>query len=183
MENKIWHVTPTQSIPDSEFKPLKRGESPYFGNLNRPSQSAYDLAAQVSKIQSWGGFVSILSPGDINHTFKLYDIVRVEDNGVYVPTTTDVINTRYGIVVAEAEIDTVYNVSKNIVVCTFCPNFIYPSGFAPSEVAGGSLYLDITDSTWLSNTHTSGGVYSTDRILAKKTGVNSMFFSGTSSLW
>jgi hypothetical protein len=180
MDNKIKHSNPTQTIPEMEFLPILRGEAPYYGNLNRPAQSAYDLANTVAKLQSWGGTISILQPVDQGTTFTIYEIAKITDNEVLAKATnTDDVNSRYGIVVAEAEFDSVSGTYANIIVCTFCPNFVYPSGLAPSEVAGLSLYLNLTDSTKLADT-ASG---TCTRIIAKKTSTNSIFFSGTATLW
>ena len=63
-------------------------------------------------------------------------------------------------------------------VCTFCPNFVYPAGSVPTTgVAGTALYLDVADPAFLSTTATSGIK------LAKKTGTNSIFFAGTIRLF
>jgi hypothetical protein len=181
MDNKIKHSNPTQTIPEMEFLPILRGEAPYYGNLNRPAQSAYNLANTVAQVQSWGGTISILQPVDQGTFFTLYEIAQITDNEVLAKATnTDAANTRYGIVVAEAEFDSVTGTYANIVVCTFCPNFVYPTGAEPNESAGASLYLDIVDATKLSAI--ASGTYVT-RVLAKKTGTHSIFFSGTASLW
>ena len=182
MDNKIKHSNPTQEIPEMEFLPILRGEAPYYGNLNRPAQSAYNLAHTVAQIQSWGGTISILQPIDQSTNFVLYEVAQITDNEVLAKASNaDVLNTRYGIVVAEAEFDAVSGLYSNIVVCTFCPNFVYPAGSAPSESAGASLYFSLTDPTYLSSTGT--GTYTSGRILGKKTGTHSIFFSGTTTLW
>lgn len=181
MDNKIKHISSSQSIPSMEFKPLLRGESPYYGNLNRPSQSAYDLANTVALIQSWSGFVSIVNPGDINHEFVLYEIARLDNDGLlYEATDTDDANSRYGIVVAEAEFDQLTSTSTNIVVCTFCPNFIYPTEIFDTADPGESLFLDTGEAPYFLSETASGLVV---RPLAKKTGTHSIFFSGTATLW
>ena len=183
MDNKIKHYSITQTIPNEEFLPLLRGEAPYYANLNRPAQSAYSFATDIARIQSWGGTISILSP-DQSHQFVLYEIARITDSETLVAaTSTDDVNSRYGIVVAEAEFDPASGLYINVVICTFCPNFIYPSISAPSGSAGTVLYLDLTDLKHLSNTHTSSTGYITDRKLAVKTGPHSIFFSGTANIF
>lgn len=186
MNNKIKHFTATQSIPNAEFLPLLRGEAPYFGNLNRPAQSAYNLANTVAQIQSWGGSISILNQQNYSHIFKLYEIARIADGESLVEVTnSDSKNSRYGIVVAEAEFDAVTGLTSNIIVCTFCPNFVYPTAAMPTDTPftesddSLSLFLNLGDATFLAGT-ASGSM---DRILAKKTGTNSIFFSGTATLW
>lgn len=179
MDNKIKHYVATQTIQNDEFLPLLRGEAPYFGNLNRPAQSAYNYAEDIAQILSWGGSISILNQQDFGHTFKLYEIGRIVDGeALAVATNTDDINSRYGIVVAEAAFDPISGLSTNIMVCTFCPNFVYPAGSVPTTgTAGTALYLDVADPTFLSTTTTSGIK------LAKKTGTNSIFFAGTIRLF
>ena len=179
---RLKHVSATQTIPatESEFLPIKRGEAPYYGNLNRPSQSVHNYADVIAEIQSWGGFVSILTQIDQTHAFKLYEIAAINDlEQLVVATNTDPVTTRYGIVVAEAELDTVSGLYINTVVCTFCPNFVYSSAYAPSEVAGTALKLNLSDATFLASA-ASGTV---TRTLAQKTGAKSIFFSGTATLW
>jgi hypothetical protein len=181
MDNKVIHHNPTQTISDMEFLPILRGEAPYYGNLNRPAQSAYNLANTVSQIYSWGGSISILQPDNQQDSFVLYEVVSISDTETIIKAN-DVsvnVNTRCGIVVAEAVFDSVSGLFSNIVICTFCPNFVYPSGSAPSDSIGSSLYLDTTNSTFLSGT-ASGSLV---RVLGKKTGPDSIFFSGTATLW
>ena len=184
MDNKIKHYNVTQNIPDVEFKPLLRGESPYYGNLNRAPYSAYSLATSAAEVLAWGGTISILQPVDQVHVFTLYEVARISDSEVLVPASAeDPITSRYGIVVAEAELDAISGLRKNIAVCTFCPNFVYPSDITmPSDTVGAALYLKLT-TPYLSNTHTTGGLYSTDRKLAIKTGTRSIFFSGTANIF
>lgn len=193
MNNKIKHFNLTQAIPEMEFKPLLQGESPYYGNLNRASQSAYALANTVSTIQSWGGLISILQPIDQTYAFKLYEIVKITDSEVIGKAVNGgPAGDRYGIVVAEAEFDIITNLMKNIIVCTFCPNFIYTEltpGWS-SEINGTPLRLDTNDLT----THLSVCTGSTPITLlsssdmskapiAIKTGPRSIFFSGTARIF
>lgn len=184
MDNKIKHYNVTQNIPDMEFKPLLRGESPYYGNLNRAPYSAYALANTVGEVLSWGGLVSIIQPLDQTHEFKLYEIAKIADGEVLVAANTSVADTtalynRYGIVVAEAEVDPITGLMKNIAVCTFCPNFVYPTtATVPDGDLNVPLYLDHTtqnlSSTWSGLFH---------RKLAFKTGAYSIFFSGTANIF
>lgn len=194
MYNKIKHYNATQSIPDAEFLPLLRGESPYYGNLNRPAQSAFALAETVSEIQSWGGTVSILQQEDQMHSFSLYEIARITDTETLTAATyNDDQYSRYGIVVAEAEFDTVTQTNKNVVVCTFCPNFIYPSlPTWTSETNNSKLYLYTTSadgtflgipSYFLPATIPAGDGKIRDKALAVKTGPKSIFFSGTARIF
>jgi len=181
MDNKIKHYNPTQSVTDMEFKPLLRGESPYYGNLNRPAQSAYDLVKTIADIQSWSGPISILNPVSQVESFKLYQIVKITNEElVTTAKNTDNFTTdRFGIVVAEPEFDPISNKDINVVVCTFCPNFIYPGEYATNIVAnvGDNLYISLGSSIPMLSTTPNG------RIIAKKTGTNSIFFCGTAELW
>ena len=181
MDNKIKHLTSSQTIPEMEFSPLLRGEAPFYGNLNRSAQSAYDLADTVSMVQSWSGTISILQPADQTHIFKLYEIARIADGEILTAATNSDTNitpiySRYGIVVAEAEVDSISGLMKNVVVCTFCPNFIFPTtATTPSTGAfGDNLYLNLSDPTNLGAT--ASGTFT--RALALKTGTHSIFFSG-----
>ena len=187
MDNKIKHYSATQSIPDATFLPLLRGESPYYGNLNRAAQSAFGLADTVAEIQSWGGTVSILQPQDQSHTYHLYEIAGITDSELLAPAaTTDLVYTRYGIVVAEAELDPTSGLLKNIIVCTFCPNFVYPTIPTWTAVATNThLYLSTstTDGTFLTNSAPTSTGKITDKALAVKTGPQSIFFSGTVRLF
>ena len=181
MYNKIKHSSPTQSIPDMEFKQILRGESPYYGNLNRPAQSAYDLSNTVALIQSWSGTVSIVQQLTVSDTFMLYEIVKLNDGETISKTTSfpGNLDSRYGIVVAEAVIDSSTGFPKNIVVCTFCPNFVYPTRVTVPGFVGDSLYLN-GDTGVLKTTPAIGSCI---RILAKKTGTKTIFFSGVATLW
>ncbi|MCI4436546.1 MAG: hypothetical protein JHC33_07030 [Ignisphaera sp.] len=184
MDNKIKHYNATQNIPDVEFKHLLRGESPYYGNLNRAPYSAYSLATSAVEVLAWGGTISILQPIDQIHEFVCYEVARISDGEVLVQAAAnDPITSRYGIVVAEAELDAVTGLRKNIVVCTFCPNFVYPSAITtPVDTVGDALYLSL-NAPYLSNSHTIAGLYSTDRKLGIKTGTRSIFFSGTANIF
>lgn len=183
MDNKIKHYVATQTILTDEFLPLLRGEAPYYGNLNRPAQSAYNYAEDIAQILSWGGTISILNQQDSTHHFKLYEIGRIVDGETLaVATNTDSDqNARYGIVVAEAAFDTISGLATNIMVCTFCPNFVYPQASAPAGAAGNSLFLDVTVVPSCLKPLVLGGTMS--RQLGVKTGTNSIFFSGMTSLW
>ena len=185
MDNKIKHYSPTQSIPDVEFMPLLRGESPYYGNLNRAPLSAYNYADNVAEVLSWGGTISILQPADQVHVFKLYEIARIEDNEILVAASAlDPDYSRYGIVVAEAETDSITGLMKNIIVCTFCPNFILPSvpDWYASSSTSAKLYLTTDFSADKLSTSAGSSIFG-DYPVAIKTGKYSMFFSGTARLF
>jgi hypothetical protein len=185
MDNKIKHYSATQSIPDGEFLPLLRGENLYFGNLNRPAQSAFNLANTVAELQSWGGYISILPPLNNTDVFQLYEIARIEEGELLAKATaTDPVHSRYGIVVAEAEFDLVSGLTKNIIVCTYCPNFIYPVTPSWSAVTNGNhLYFTTTDPTFLHDTPAGTNTEIAHAPLACKTSANSIFFTGTVRLF
>lgn len=194
MDNKIKHYSASQAIPEMEFKPLLRGESPYYGNLNRPSQSAYDLANTVAEVQSWGGLISILQPLDQSHEYKLYEIAQILDGEILAPAVNGgPAGDRYGIVVAEAEVDTVSGLMKNIAVCTFCPNFVYPTITPVWSVGtnGDLLVLDVnSDSTYLDFANTTGTIITNPALsdmskapIAIRTGTKSIFFAGTARIF
>jgi hypothetical protein len=181
---RIKHINPTQQVPNNPgFLPLMRDEVPYFQNLNRPALSAYTYADNINTILSYNGSVSILQPAIDASDFLLYQIVRITDDEIAVHATpADDLNGRYGIVVAEAELDTTLTTRNNIVVCTFCPNFVYPiKNLADvwGTVAGDPLYLVTTQTgMYLSGTHQSStGIGSVP--IAICTGSQSLFFSGT----
>ena len=197
MDNKIIHYSSTQSIPDTEFKPILRGESPYYGNLNRPAQSAYNFATNIAQVQSWGGLVSILQPINQVTDFSLYQIVIIDNTTelVTLASGTEDIHSRLGIVVAESGFNNVSATYENICVSTFCPNFLYPLTPSWSTASNGSrLYLTLPgDSRWptdpditgpcyyLSTTAGSSGIFSVP--IAIKTGPRSVFFAGTARIF
>ena len=185
------HPNPTQTVPSNGFLPLMQNEIPYFSNLNRPAQSAYAYADAINSYISYGGHISILQPGidATQHTFSLYEVALITDEELLMPadpTAINSINNRYGIVVVEATIDPTTNTSSNIVVLTFCPNFVYPDNTV-SQVwgtsAGTPLYLSTSASgVFLSSTKTNKN-NDNSQIgsipIAIQTGVNSIFFCGT----
>ena len=144
------HLNPTQVVPSpTGFLPLMRNEVPYFDNLNRPALSAYNYVDLVNAYTSYGGNLSILQPG-VDQTFSLYDIVMISDEEFIMPALSDSpINSRFGIVVVEATIDPVTQLSSNIVILTFCSNFVYPDSSASSywqASVGSPLYLNSNSS-------------------------------------
>lgn len=171
------HNNPTQNVEPVEFRPLLRNESPYFNNLNRGPKDAYTYADSLNKMLSYGGCVSRLKPQVPNTLFALYNLVTITNSEtIQAAANSDTRHTRVGIVVTEADIDGYY------IVCTFCPNFVYPS-ITPLGAAapGDPLYLDSTVSTY--NVSTSASSVSSAEIgfhpIARVTGTNSIFFSGT----
>jgi hypothetical protein len=183
---RIKHINPTQQVPNYPgFLPLLRDEVPYFQNLNRPALSAYTYADNINTIFSYGGAVSILQPALDSSEFLLYQIVRITDDEIAVHATVhDPLHARYGIVVAEAEIDSAVSNRNSIVVCTFCPNFVYPTKNLATlwnAIPGDPLYLNTDeDSLYLSGDKTT---FNQDTIgyapLAVCTGSQSIFFAGT----
>ena len=177
------HANPSQSPEIVTLVPLLQNEDPYYKNLNRAPKNAYTYADNINKMLSYGGSVSRLRAAG-STVFDLYDIVAIVDGELIDNALAPTIPTiRYGIVVTEADEDNYY------IVCTFCPNFVYPSSVASSILgftaasAGTNLYLDsdgITpdSSGWLTTTAPSTPV-----ILAKKTGSTSIFFCGTVRLF
>lgn len=182
---RIKHINPTQQVSNSPgFLPLLRDEVPYYQNLNRPALSAYTYADNINTIFSYGGSVSILQPALDSSEFLLYQIVRITDDEIAVHATiNDPLHGRYGIVVAEAELDSSGSNRNSIVVCTFCPNFVYPTKNLASlwqANIGDSLYLvSDTDTVSLSSIKgTSNNNTIGYTALAKCTGPQSIFFSG-----
>jgi len=178
---KRQHINPSQRIKHSGFLPLLRNENPYFENLNRGSRTAYEYADLINTYTSYGGFLCSIPPkGD--QQFQVYDIVRITDDELAITAAPlDAINARYGIVVAEADIDPISGISSNLIVCVFCPNFIYAdSGI--TAVGGGigdALYLSSNPNTlFLSNLPSSQeGIGSVP--IARRVGRSAIFFSGT----
>lgn len=183
------HNSPTQKVPETGFQPLMRNEVPYYENLNRPAKSAYTYANLVNLYMSYGGYISVLQPGVDSHIheFSLYEIVRITDEELAMPAILDEAGTehaRYGIVVCEAEIDPVTNIRKNLVVCTFCPNFVYPDKTLDTVWAsqpGGPLYLSTNAAgMYLSASPSTVQATTIGSVpIARRVGKSSIFFSGT----
>ena len=185
------HPNQTQVVPSVGFLPLMQNEVPYFENLNRPAQSAYQYADAINSYISYGGHVSILQPGIDSslHAFALYEIVLITNDELVMPANPQAINSvnnRYGIVVVTATIDPITGISSNIVVLTFCPNFVYPDNTVSQVWAttnGSPLYLTNSPTgCFLSGTKTNSSSDTTqigNAPLAIQTGTNSIFFCGT----
>ena len=114
------HNNATQRVDSPGFSPLLRNESPYFNNLNRAPKNAYDYAEELNKILSLGGYVTKHAPGVSGTTFDIYEFVTITDSETILanPVST---TERVGIVVTSVTDDGFYW------VCTFCPNFTFPS--------------------------------------------------------
>ena len=176
------HNNSSQLADSVDLKPLLQNENPYYKNINRAPKNAYDYADNINKMLSYGGTVSRLAPAGIQ-LFNLYDIVGILDGEIIAPAR-DYPTSRYGIIVTEADADGYY------IVCTFCPNFVYPAyiadaitGFTTATV-NSVLYFDNTSNTTPQNNFwmtTASPV--TPISLGKKTGTNSIFFCGTVRLF
>jgi len=175
----------TSQIPEATtFNPLLQDENPYYKNLNRAPKNAYDYADSLNKMLSYGGCVSRLSPIG-SGSYNLYDIVAILD-GEYIDSANTMQTTnRYGIVVTEADSENYY------IICTFCPNFVYPAEIVSSVAnfdnthLGKFLYLDLTTNSashhWLAvnSTNTAPSLPASPVVLGQVTGAYSMFFHGT----
>lgn len=172
------HDNSTQTVKPVTFSPLLRNESPYYNNLNRGPKNAFDYADSINKILSYGGFVSRVKASNQSTSFSLYNIVKILDGEVIVDSRDPASGERFAIVVTEADTDGYY------IVCTFCPNFVYPPEIAtfdfPSKL-GVSLAIS-KESTPPTNYLTEDGETG-DVIVAKITGENSIFFCGTTRLF
>ena len=186
------HPNPTQTIPSSGFLPLMQNEVPYFDNLNRPAKSAYTYADTINTYISYGGHLSILQPGvdPATHNFSLYEIALITDDDLLMPASPTDVNSlynRYGLVVVEATIDPLTNSASNIVVLTFCPNFIYPDNtlsISLGTAAGTPLYLNTNPATvFLSNVQGVDTTQIGNAPIAIQTGPKSIFFCGTYRLF
>lgn len=172
------HLNPTQSITPPKFLPLLRDENAYYSNLNRAAKNAYDYADKLNNMFTYSGSVSRLKANTLD-VIELYNLVKISDN----ETITTAKNTasdldRFGIVVAEKDNEGCYT------VCTFNPNFVYPSNivsFEPSAI-GEYLYVDtINYASNISNITTvkrAGAV-----VVGKVTGKHSIFFHGTAKIF
>ena len=185
------HNNATQLAEVETLAPLLQNEDPYYKNINRAPKNAYTYADNINNMLSYGGTVSRLLPAG-SQTFNLYDIVAILDGETITQAiqTSGTAPTRFGIVVTLLDDEGKYT------VCTFCPNFVYPTGisaditgWAGVSLPGTTLYLDVTGSTPASNywlTTSSGetnAIYTTSVGLAKITGATSMFFCGTVRLF
>lgn len=171
----IKHSNPTQQITPIDLQLLTKDESPYVNNLNRAPKNAYDYANAVNSIFSYGGSVSKVKVQHIGTVFNLYDIVHLSD-GEVIEASTPLMNRnyRYGIVVSELDAD------NNYFICTFSPNFVFPSFISFAAPPGTLLYLGASGLTTVSNgVNLSIG----NTPIAVVTGTNSIFFAGTARLF
>jgi len=132
------HLNPTQSITPPKFLPLLRDENAYYSNLNRAAKNAYDYADKLNNMFTYSGSVSRLKANTLD-VIELYNLVKISDNET-ITTAKNMASDldRFGIVVAEKDNEGCYT------VCTFNPNFVYPSNivsFEPSAI-GEYLYVD-----------------------------------------
>ena len=176
------HDNPSQMAEVVQFNPLLQNENPYYKNLNRASKNAYDYADNINKIIGYGGCVSRVLPLGSSF-FNLYDIVALLDGEIIDNAATTTHTTmRYAIVVTEADDENRY------IVCTFCPNFIYPSEVVNNITNFGivhlnsALYLDTSLNSashfWLT-VGTPSSSPTSSLALGVVTGSNTMFFCGT----
>lgn len=172
------HDNATQIVKPVAFNPLLQNEGPYYNNLNRAPKNAYDYADSINKILSYGGYVSRIKPAGAE-VFTLYNTVRILDGEVFEKPTSPTAYQRFGIIVAEKDTEGYY------IVCTFCPNFVFPPQILSFEAGisdpGANITIDIAvPHTYLSAP--SVGITGAP-IVGKVTGVNTIFFTGTVRLF
>lgn len=165
------HNNPSQMVTPVELSPLLKNESPYYNNLNRAPKNAYDYADKLNQVLSYGGYVSKMRPANSADIFSLYNLVKILD-GESIATPSNLLATdRFGIIVTEKDAEGYY------LVCTFCPNFVYPTEVPPvSWTVGGTLYVD--NSEPLVGMANSSGI-----AVGKVTGTQTIFFAGTIRLF
>jgi hypothetical protein len=166
------HNNPSQMVTPIELSPLLKNESPYYNNLNRAPKNAYDYADKINNILSYGGFVSKMRSANSADEFNLYNVVKILDGESITDTTSYSTTDRFGIIVTEKDSDGFY------IVCTFCPNFIYPPEVFPVTWAPGEV-LHVSNSTPLVGITNTGGTAT----VGKVTGTQSIFFCGTVRLF
>lgn len=173
------HNNPSQLVTPTELAPLLKNESPYYNNLNRAPKNAYDYADRINKILSYGGFVSKMRPANAADNFSLYNLVKILDGEVLVPHNGSALDTdRFAIVVTEKDAEGYY------IVCTFCPNFVYPAEVATFDSGNlqSILYVDLVNySTNVNGLTLSNNFPAID--VGKVTGMNTIFFCGTTRLF
>lgn len=173
------HNNQSQMVTPVELSPLLKNESPYYNNLNRAPKNAYDYADSINKILSYGGFVSKMRAANAADTFNLYNVVKILDGESLMSHQGAVgVNERFGIIVTEKDQDGYY------IVCTFCPNFVYPPEVASFDSFDlqQELYVDTVNYATNPNglTTTAPG---TAVCVGKVTGTQSIFFCGTVRLF
>ena len=180
------HINPTQKLDSpTGFLPILQNEVPFFRTLNRPAQTAYTYAEDLSRLLSYTGAISILPSGGTD-VLGLYSLVRLTDSDTVVKARpTDSRFSRYGIVV-EAQ-----NEEGMVTIVTFNPNFIYPYGAITTNIKPGTtlsvgtpLYLAASGSNIFSlsaeptNTDSGTSIQIGAVPIGVITGTNSMFFCG-----
>jgi hypothetical protein len=183
----VQHSNPTQQTVPVDFKPLLKDEGPYVNNLNRAPKNAYDYANNLNTIFSYSGSISRVLPNISTVAYNLYDIVHLLDGEVIEPGNVATMqpNYRFGIVVSELD------ANGNIFICTFSPNFIFPSSISFAATPGTALYLSNTSSDVSNGSTTASGLTTTQGTIgtighepiAIVTGTHSVFFSGTARIF
>lgn len=169
----IKHENTTQKLPAPYLNPLLATESPYYNNLNRAPKNVYDYVNSVNNVLSYGGYVSRVLPQNAQANFQLYNIVQIVDGEIIIPLSASPdINGRYGIIVSTQDDSGYY------IVCTFCPNFVYPTQLFTSGQINYNLNASSITPVYNLLATTSSGI-----TLGKITGLSSMFFSGTVRLF
>ena len=166
------HNNQSQMVTPVELSPLLKNESPYYNNLNRAPKNAYDYADRINNILSYGGFISKVKAANSADTFNLYNVVKILDGESIVSTASYSSNDRFGIIVTEKDADDFY------IVCTFCPNFVYPAEVFPVTWSPGDI-LKIDNTVPLLGVTNGTGTVS----VGKVTGTKSIFFCGTVRLF
>lgn len=176
----IRHYNITQQAEATKKIPLVVNESPYINNLTRYAKNVYTYSDKVNEILSYGGYVSRLKAATTD-ILCLYRIVRILD-GEVITNVTGYANKqdRFGIIVSEPDLEGYY------LVCTFCPNFIFPvdiKQFDLSSELGVYLKLDLENyASKQCNLDTSMNK-SGEILLGVVTGRHSMFFCGTTRIF
>lgn len=176
----IKHVDSTQQAKSTTIVPLISNEGPYINNIVRSAKNIYTYADRVNDILSCGGCVSRLRAAT-TEVLGLYRLVKILDGEVITSVSSYVNKTeRFGLVVSEPDEFGYY------LVCTFCPNFIFPPDikvFDKTCDIGVLLKVDITNYlTNVCNIDLSNNQVS-ETIVGKVTGEHSIFFCGTMRLF
>lgn len=178
---QISHNNPSQRVDAPGFSPLLRNESPYYNNLNRAPKNAYDYAEELNKIFSYGGFVTKFKPEVSGEVFNVYEFVAITDSETILKSPTN-LTLRVGIVVTDA------NESGEYWVCTFCPNFTFPS----SATSNFSIAPNQSRICLLNTATTPATTETLDALclmtagsepIAKKIGPQTIFFSGSARVF
>lgn len=179
--SNLRHNNQSQMVKETGLNPILRDEPPHVVVLNRPSKNAYDYAHSINKILSYGSCVSSLKSSEdtLFVTFKLYEIVHIIDSETIKKVTTDSLaHERYGIILTEVDDEDYY------VVCTFCPNLVFPAphNIPLIDIQTNSPTPVYADSSQLFGISISKQSMNASKIgnhpIAKVTGERSIFFSG-----